>query len=58
MPHLERQGGGVVLNIGSVNAYIGEPKLTAYSSAKGGLMTLTRNAAAQLNAVKYPGQSD
>lgn len=42
--------GGSIVNIGSVNAYIGEPKLTAYSSSKGGLMTLTRNAAAQLNA--------
>jgi NAD(P)-dependent dehydrogenase (short-subunit alcohol dehydrogenase family) len=52
VPHLERQGGGAILNIGSVNAYIGEPKLTAYSSAKGGLMTLTRNAAAQLNAAR------
>ncbi len=52
VPHLERRGGGAVLNIGSVNAYIGEPKLTAYSAAKGGLMTLTKNAAAQLNAVK------
>jgi NAD(P)-dependent dehydrogenase (short-subunit alcohol dehydrogenase family) len=52
VPHLERQGGGVILNIGSINAYIGEPKLTAYSSAKGGLMTLTKNAAAQLNTSK------
>jgi len=46
----DRQGeGGSVVNIGSVNAYIGEPKLTAYSASKGGLMTLTKNAAAQLN---------
>ena len=52
VPQLEKQGGGAIVNIGSINAYIGEPKLTAYSSAKGGLMTLTRNAAAQLNAVK------
>ncbi len=52
IPHLERQGGGAILNIGSVNAYIGEPKLTAYSVAKGGLMTLTKNAAAQLNRAK------
>lgn len=52
IPHLERQGGGAILNIGSVNAYIGEPKLTAYSVAKGGLMTLTKNAAAQLNVAK------
>ena len=52
VPHMERRGGGAVLNVGSINAYIGEPKLTAYSSAKGGLMTLTRNVAAQLNAVR------
>ncbi len=51
VPHMERRGGGAVLNVGSINAYIGEPKLTAYSSAKGGLMTLTKNVAAQLNAV-------
>ena len=52
VPHFEKLGGGAILNVGSVNAYIGEPKLTAYSSAKGGLMTLTKNAAAQLNAAR------
>lgn len=52
VPHLEAQGGGAILNIGSINAYIGEPKLTAYSASKGALQTLTRNAAAQLNAKK------
>jgi NAD(P)-dependent dehydrogenase (short-subunit alcohol dehydrogenase family) len=34
---------GCVLNIGSVNAYSGEPNLFAYSVSKGGLMTMTRN---------------
>jgi NAD(P)-dependent dehydrogenase (short-subunit alcohol dehydrogenase family) len=34
---------GVVLNIGSVNAWSGEPNLLAYSVSKGALMTLTRN---------------
>ena len=34
---------GYVLNIGSVNAYSGEPNLIAYSASKGALMTLTRN---------------
>lgn len=34
---------GAVLNIGSVNAYSGEPNLLAYSVSKGALMTLTRN---------------
>ncbi len=34
---------GCVLNIGSVNAYAGEPNLLPYSVSKGALMTLTRN---------------
>jgi len=46
---MRARGGGSVVNIGSVNAYIGEPKLGAYSVSKGGLMTLTKNAAASLN---------
>jgi len=39
---LERTG-GAVLNIGSVNAWCGEPTFVAYSASKGALMTLTRN---------------
>jgi NAD(P)-dependent dehydrogenase (short-subunit alcohol dehydrogenase family) len=34
---------GAVLNIGSVNAYSGEPNLLPYSVSKGALTTLTRN---------------
>ena len=34
---------GCVVNIGSVNAYSGEPDLLPYSISKGALMTLTRN---------------
>jgi NAD(P)-dependent dehydrogenase (short-subunit alcohol dehydrogenase family) len=45
---MKARGGGSILNIGSVNAYIGAPKLGPYSVSKGGLMTLTRNAAAAL----------
>jgi NAD(P)-dependent dehydrogenase (short-subunit alcohol dehydrogenase family) len=47
--HMKPRRSGSIVNIGSVNAYIGEPKLCAYSASKGGLMTLTRNAAAFLN---------
>lgn len=43
-PQLERTR-GAVLNIGSVNAYCGEPNLLPYSISKGGMMTLTRNLA-------------
>lgn len=46
---MKTRGGGSIINIGSINAYIGEPKLGPYSVSKGGLMTLTRNAAAALN---------
>ena len=42
LPQLEKNS-GAVLNIGSVNAYSGEPNLLAYSVSKGALMTLTRN---------------
>jgi NAD(P)-dependent dehydrogenase (short-subunit alcohol dehydrogenase family) len=46
---MRARGGGSVVNIGSILAYVGEPKLGAYSVSKGGLMTLTRNAASLLN---------
>ncbi len=42
LPHL-RAVHGCVLNIGSINAWSGEPDLLAYSVSKGALMTLTRN---------------
>lgn len=47
--HMKTQGQGSIINIGSVNAYIGEPKLMAYSATKGALMTLTKNNASYLN---------
>jgi NAD(P)-dependent dehydrogenase (short-subunit alcohol dehydrogenase family) len=43
---------GCVLNIGSINAYCGEPQLLAYSISKGALMTLSRNLA---DALCYDG---
>ena len=43
-PHLEKTK-GCVLNIGSINAYSGEPDLLDYSISKGALMTLSRNLA-------------
>jgi NAD(P)-dependent dehydrogenase (short-subunit alcohol dehydrogenase family) len=49
IPHMRARGGGSIVNIGSINAYIGEPKLCPYSVSKGGLMTLTKNAAAYVN---------
>src|SRR5437870_6933653 len=45
---MRARGGGSIVNIGSVNAYVGEPKLCAYSVSKGALMTLTKNSASVL----------
>jgi len=45
MAHLRASGEGAVVNVGSLNAYCGEPDLLAYSVSKGALMTLTRNLA-------------
>lgn len=47
--YMKEKQRGSIINIGSVNAYIGEPKLMAYSATKGALMTLTRNTASYLN---------
>jgi NAD(P)-dependent dehydrogenase (short-subunit alcohol dehydrogenase family) len=44
-PHFKKQGGGRVINIGSINGYCGENNQLAYSMAKGALITMTRNLA-------------
>lgn len=45
LPHFRENGGGAVLNIGSINGFCGEANQLAYSISKGGLMTLSRNLA-------------
>ena len=42
LPYLSKTKGNV-LNIGSINAWCGEPNLLGYSMSKGALMTMTRN---------------
>jgi NAD(P)-dependent dehydrogenase (short-subunit alcohol dehydrogenase family) len=46
---MKARGGGSIVNIGSINAYVGSPRLGPYAVSKGALMTLTRNAACALN---------
>ncbi len=47
--YMKERPSGSIVNIGSVNAYIGESKLMAYSASKGALMTMTKNTASYLN---------
>ncbi len=42
---IERGGGGAIVNVLSGNSYGGGTELAAYSTSKGGLLTLTKNAA-------------
>jgi NAD(P)-dependent dehydrogenase (short-subunit alcohol dehydrogenase family) len=44
IPHLKKSQGAIV-NIGSVNAYTGEPRLLNYSMSKAALMAMSRNLA-------------
>jgi NAD(P)-dependent dehydrogenase (short-subunit alcohol dehydrogenase family) len=48
VPHLRAAGGGVIVNMSSVNALLTIPELLAYNVAKGGLNQLTRNTAVAL----------
>jgi NAD(P)-dependent dehydrogenase (short-subunit alcohol dehydrogenase family) len=45
IPHMVAQGGGSVVNIGSIHGLGGGRRLFAYSVSKGGLLTMTRNLA-------------
>jgi len=49
LPSLKKRT-GVILNIGSVNAYVGWQNLLLYSASKAGIVTASRNMA---NALKY-----
>jgi NAD(P)-dependent dehydrogenase (short-subunit alcohol dehydrogenase family) len=49
IPHLQRAGGGAIVNVGSVSALVGFTRAQdAYTSAKGGLISLTKSLAIQL----------
>ena len=45
VPHMLRQGGGIIINIASMLAYGGPPNLATYSASKAALVALSRNAA-------------
>lgn len=45
IPHMERQGGGAIVTLSSVNALVGVAAHAAYAAAKGGVISLTRQLA-------------
>jgi len=48
VPHMQALGGGVVINIASLNAYVTIPQNAAYSAAKAAVVGLTRAFALEL----------
>lgn len=47
LPAMENSGGGAIVNISSVGGVRGESKMAPYSAAKGGVIALTKTAAAE-----------
>lgn len=45
IPHMKRQGGGVILNMASVASVLGLPDRFAYSMSKGAVLTMTYTTA-------------
>ncbi len=45
IPHMIAAGGGSIINMSSVQALVGFPGWSAYAAAKGGIMSLTQQAA-------------
>jgi NAD(P)-dependent dehydrogenase (short-subunit alcohol dehydrogenase family) len=45
LPHMLRQGGGVIINMGSVNSFMAFENEVAYDASKGGVLMLTKATA-------------
>jgi len=41
-PHMKAQGGGKIINVGSMNSIFGVPFSAAYASSKGGIVQLSK----------------
>jgi len=48
LPGMLKRGSGRIINISSVDAFVGENLLSAYSASKGGLLSLTRELSLEL----------
>lgn len=45
IPHMLEQGGGSIINTGSVNSLVSEPFLSIYAATKGGILMLSKSIA-------------
>ncbi len=50
IPHMQRAGGGRIVNTSSMSALRGMPGMAAYAASKGGIVALTQQAAAEYAA--------
>lgn len=51
LPHMLERGAGSIINIASELAFLGRDRYTAYTAAKGGVVTLTRSLAREFAPV-------
>jgi dihydroanticapsin dehydrogenase len=45
VPIMQKNGGGSILNMGSANSYVAEPRLSGYVSSKGAILMLSKQMA-------------
>ena len=45
---MQRRGGGAIVNLGSISAFVAQPRLTTYSATKAAIVQMTRNMAMDL----------
>lgn len=50
VPQMRRQGGGVILNMGSINSFVGQVRTPTYCATKGAIVQLTRSISADYAA--------
>eukprot|EP01114_Cavostelium_apophysatum_P014312 TRINITY_DN3677_c0_g1_i1.p1 TRINITY_DN3677_c0_g1~~TRINITY_DN3677_c0_g1_i1.p1 ORF type:complete len:265 (-),score=31.72 TRINITY_DN3677_c0_g1_i1:65-859(-) len=42
IPHMRKNGGGSIINIGSISSFVAQPKFVPYNTTKGAILQLTR----------------
>lgn len=50
VPHMRNQGGGAIVNLGSISSFIAQPKFVTYNATKAAVVSMTRCMALDLAA--------